>query len=73
MDKIDDLRAITEIRLLATALMSDDDAVRSKIFEFAYFTTNIGRQFFQKFSKVFEKNPNGSLHDQPREQCMIAT
>lgn len=59
MDKIDDLRAITEIRLLATALMSDDDAVRSKIFEFAYFTTNIGRQFFQKFSKVFEKNPNG--------------
>ena len=60
MDKIDDLRAITEIRLLATALMSDDDAVRSKIFEFAYFTTNIGRQFFQKFSKVFEKNPNGN-------------
>lgn len=59
MDKIDDLRTITEIRLLATALMSDDDAVRSKIFEFAYFTTNIGRQFFQKFSKVFEKNPNG--------------
>lgn len=59
MDKIDDLRAITEIRLLATALMSDNDAVRSKIFEFAYFTTNIGRQFFQKFSKVFEKNPNG--------------
>lgn len=59
MDKIDDLRAITEIRLLATALMSDDDAVRSKIFEFAYFTTNIGRQLFQKFSKIFEKNPNG--------------
>lgn len=59
MDKIDDLRTVTEIRLLATALMSDDDAVRSKIFEFAYFTTNIGRQFFQKFSKVFEKNPNG--------------
>lgn len=59
MDKIDDLRTLTEIRLLATALMSDDDTIKSKIFEFAYFTTNIGRQFFQKFSKVFEKNPNG--------------
>ena len=59
MDKIDDLRTITEIRLLATALMSDDDTIKSKIFEFAYFTTNIGRQFFQKLSKVFSKKPNG--------------
>ena len=79
MDKIDDLRAITEIRLLATALMSDDDAVRSKIFEFAYFTTNIGRQFFQKFSKVFEKNPNGdysvylSALDLEEQRFLIAT
>ena len=59
MDKIDDLRTLTEIRLLATALMSDDDTIKSKIFEFAYFTTNIGRQFFQKLSKVFSKNPSG--------------
>lgn len=59
MDKIDDLRTVTEIRLLATALMSDDVAIKSKIFEFAYFTTSIGKQFFQKLSKVFSKNPNG--------------
>ena len=79
MDKTEDLRTLTEIRLLATALMSDDDTIKSKIFEFAYFTTNIGRQFFQKLSKVFSKNPNGdysvylSALDVEEQRFLIAT
>lgn len=79
MDKVEDLRTLTEIRLLATALMSDDDAIKSKIFEFAYFTTNIGKQFFQKLSKVFSKNPNGdysvylSALDLEEQRFLIAT
>ena len=79
MDKIDDLRTMTEIRLLATALMSDDDTIKSKIFEFTYFTTNIGKQFFQKLSKVFSKNPTGdysvylSALDLEEQRFLIAT
>lgn len=59
MDKIDDLRAITEIRLLATALMSDNELVRTKILEFTYYTSNIGVQLSAKLKKAFEKYPNG--------------
>lgn len=59
MDKIDDLRTETELRLLATALMSDNELVRTKIFEFTYYTSNIGVQLSAKLKKAFEKYPNG--------------
>lgn len=59
MDKIEDLRTVTEIRLLATALMSDDELVRTKILEFTYYTSNIGVQLSAKLKKAFEKYPNG--------------
>lgn len=59
MDKAEDLRTITEIRILATALLSYDELVRTKIFEFAYYTSNIGLQLSAKLKKVFEKYPNG--------------
>lgn len=59
MDKIEDLRTVTEIRLLATALMSDNELVRTKILEFTYYTSNIGAQLSAKLKKAFEKYPNG--------------
>ena len=59
MDKAEDLRTITEIRILATALLSYDELVRTKIFEFTFYTSNIGVQLSAKLKKAFEKYPNG--------------
>lgn len=59
MEKLNekDHRLITEIRVLATALLSDEPDVRSKVFNFAYFTTDIGKELLGKMSDVYEKSP----------------
>lgn len=59
MEKLNekDYRLITEIRVLATALLSDNKDVRSRIFNFAYFTTEIGKEICKKMSGVYEKSP----------------
>ncbi len=59
MEKLNekDHRLITEIRVLATALLSDEPDVRSKVFNFAYFTTDIGKELLGKMSNVYEKSP----------------
>ena len=59
MEKLNekDYRLITEIRVLATALLSDNKDVRSRIFNFAYFTTEVGKEICKKMSGVYEKSP----------------
>lgn len=54
-----DYRLEIEIRLLATALLSDDNNVRSKIFDFVYFTTDIGKQIQGKLIDVYVRYPDG--------------
>lgn len=54
-----DYRLETEIRLLATALLSEDNDVRSKILDFVYFTTDIGKQIQEKLINVYVGNPDG--------------
>lgn len=60
MEKIPpiDYRIETEIRLLATALLSDDIEVRDAIFNFEYFTTDVGSQLWDKLSRVYVGYPN---------------
>lgn len=48
-----DYRIETEIRLLATALLSDKVDVRDKVFNFGYFTTDAGKQLYDKLSQVY--------------------
>lgn len=53
-----DYRVETEIRLLATALLSESADVRDKIFNFNYFITDIGKQLYDKLSQVYISSPD---------------
>ena len=61
MEKNDriDYRTETEIRLLATALLSDSVEIRDKILDFGYFTTDIGEQIRDKLTQVYVRYPDG--------------
>ncbi len=53
-----DYRVETEIRLLATALLSGNIEIRDTIFNFGYFTTDIGKQLYSKLSHVYITCPD---------------
>lgn len=53
-----DYRIETEIRLLATALLSENIDVRDTIFNFSYFTTDTGKQLYDKLSRVYITCPD---------------
>lgn len=61
MEKNDriDYRTETEIRLLATALLSDSVEIRDKILDFGYFTTDVGEQIRDKLTQVYVRYPDG--------------
>lgn len=53
-----DYRVETEIRLLATALLSENIDIRDTIFNFSYFTTDTGKQLYKKLSHVYITCPD---------------
>ena len=74
-----DYRLETEIRLLATALLSNDVDVRNKIFDFVYFTTDIGKQIQEKLIEVYIRYPDGdysvylsALNEDEQKTMMLA-
>lgn len=74
-----DYRTETEIRLLATALLSENVDVRNKIFDFVYFTTDIGQQIQEKLVEVYVRHPDGdysvyisSLNKDEQETMVLA-
>lgn len=57
-DKTKDFQAITEVRALATAVLSDNIEVRQKVFDFGYFSSATGSMLHEKMSSVYINNPD---------------
>ena len=57
-DKTKDFRAITEVRALATAILSDNIEVKQKVFDFGYFSSATGSMLHEKMSAVYINNPD---------------
>ena len=50
-------RALSEIRLLATALLSENEDIRCKIFDFPYFKTETAKSLRKKMINAFIEDP----------------
>lgn len=58
MENSRDIRGVFEIRLLATALLAEYEKTRERVFNSNCFISNIGKNFFEKFKAVYQKEPN---------------
>lgn len=55
--ELSNARALSEIRLLATALLSDNEDIRCKIFDFPNFKTEIAKNLREKMINAFIEEP----------------
>lgn len=57
-----DQRNIFEIRLLATALLTDNDDIRDRVFNSDCFIGSAGKQLFDKLRAVYVKSPGADYY-----------